>query len=107
MLSKKCPWCEKKVAPYQLGSRPRKDIYNWYEIRRHYKVCPYCANPVKISGKALWFFLLIIPLCLLLPIFLLTDIKLAAIPFVSESLYFIAIIGVFSGLMYSKYEKNI
>lgn len=107
MLNKKCPWCNKKIPPYQLGSRPRKDTYKWFEVRRYHKVCPYCANPVKISGKGLWFFLLITPLGLLFPIYLLTGVKLAAAPFVSESLYGVAVIGILLGLIYSKYDKNV
>lgn len=35
----------------QLGSRPIKSHYQRYQFTRNEKVCPYCANAVKMGGR--------------------------------------------------------
>ncbi|MFD2165986.1 hypothetical protein ACFSJY_06865 [Thalassotalea euphylliae] len=61
MLKKKCPWCGEKAALSQLGRRPIKQKPNWYQFSRSVQVCPYCAGAVKLSGKAMWFLILLLP----------------------------------------------
>lgn len=61
MLKKKCPWCGEKTVLNHLGRRPLGEKPNWYQFSRSVQVCPYCAGAVKLSGKAMWFLLLLLP----------------------------------------------
>jgi len=60
MFKKYCPWCHSKITAWQLGSRPRKKV-SFFSVRPNLAVCPYCAKPVKMGGKSLFFLLAFIP----------------------------------------------
>lgn len=61
MFKKTCPWCNEKTTLNQLGHRPVQTKLKWYQFSRNLQVCPYCANPIKLDGKGLWFMLLALP----------------------------------------------
>lgn len=106
MLIKKCPWCENKISPYQLGSRAKKLKPRWYQFTTYTQVCPYCNNPVKLSSKGMYYLLLTLPAFLALPIqaiigttyFNTADYKLL--------IFAIASIGIGLFLLELTYEKD-
>ncbi len=61
MFKKSCPWCDKRIYLYQLGSRPSTVRPKWFQFTRNIQVCPYCAKPVKLSGRGLYWILLLLP----------------------------------------------
>ncbi|MAZ89977.1 MAG: hypothetical protein CL693_20260 [Cellvibrionaceae bacterium] len=61
MLEKICPWCSEPASVNQLGRRPLQKSLKWYQFSRNVQVCPYCAGPVKLGGKAAWFMVLALP----------------------------------------------
>ena len=61
MFKKSCPWCDKKIYLSQLGNRPSAVKPKWFQFTRNIQVCPYCANPVKLSGHGLYWLLLLLP----------------------------------------------
>ncbi len=68
MLIKKCPWCENKISPYQLGKRLSAVKPKWYQFTVYLQVCPYCNNPVKLAGKGIYGLILVLPVFLALPL---------------------------------------
>ena len=61
MFKKSCPWCSKKLYLSQLGNRPPLVKPKWFQFTRNIQVCPYCANSVKLSGRSLYWLLLLLP----------------------------------------------
>lgn len=61
MLKKSCPWCAQKIYLSQLGNKPATVKPKWFQLTRNIQVCPYCAKSVKLSGKGLYWFLLLLP----------------------------------------------
>jgi len=45
----------------QLGNKPSATKPKWYQITRNIQVCPYCAKSVKLSGRGLYWLLLLLP----------------------------------------------
>ena len=61
MFKKLCPWCDKKLYLSQLGNKPSSIKPRWFQFTRNIQVCPYCANSVKLSGRGLYWLLLLLP----------------------------------------------
>ncbi|MGX5174879.1 hypothetical protein ACUR5C_12730 [Aliikangiella sp. IMCC44653] len=106
MLAKPCPWCTQSIKVNQLGSRPIKSDYRWYQFSRVEKVCPYCAKPVKLAGSlATQFVGLIIPLFLTVLSELLFGFQPAKYGYLSETIWTLAGIGLLGFIWFSKFEK--
>lgn len=61
MFKKLCPWCAKRIYLSQLGNKQSSVKPKWFQFTRNIQVCPYCANSVKLSGRGLYWFLLLLP----------------------------------------------
>ena len=61
MFKKSCPWCGQRMYLSQLGNKPSVIKPKWYQLTRNIQVCPYCAKPVKLSGRGLYWLLLLLP----------------------------------------------
>ncbi len=64
MFKKPCPWCDVKVGSWQLGSIPKKNKH-FFTLLPNLAICPYCSNPVKVSGKSFYALFAFVPVILL------------------------------------------
>lgn len=106
MLQKKCPWCEKRSSPYQLGLRPETIKPKWFQPSRKVKVCPHCSGALGISGRALWFSLLLLPVFTMLPFELLFEFKYSEVKYLSELVFICAVFGFLIPLLGCVYVKR-
>jgi len=61
MFKKSCPWCAKGIYLSQLRNKPSLVKPKWFQFARNIQVCPYCTSSVKLSGKGLYWLLLLLP----------------------------------------------
>lgn len=61
MFKKSCPWCAERIYLSQLGYKPSAVKPKWFELTRNIQVCPYCAKSVRLSGRGLYWLLLLLP----------------------------------------------
>jgi len=105
MIHKTCPWCENKMTLNQLGSRPKDQINKWYQFSRNIKVCPYCAEPVKLGGSAMKLVYLIIPIFGFTFLEVFFEISLANYWYIGEITWGLAVIGLIGVYIFSIFEK--
>ena len=103
MLKKPCPWCETKIAHWQLGNRPKKKI-GFFTVLPNLAVCPYCSNPVKISGKSLYFLLVFIPVIIISFLPIVTDYELPSW-FIPVGVFTMIVAFIFA-MVFSVFKKD-